>query len=96
MPLAAESVKDFENLCQSALGFANSKKQKGWISAEWMISHNENEGYLFHMWECWESKEDFENYMRSPERVSGSYFEQSIRKCASGNSVLFWGKRHIV
>ena len=41
-PLKPEYVEDFFELCNSELGFALTKKQPGFISAEWMISTSKN------------------------------------------------------
>ena len=37
-PLKSEYVENFLELCKSDLGFGLTKKQPGFISAEWMIS----------------------------------------------------------
>ena len=41
-PIKAQHVDDFTNLCNSTIGFALTKKQPGFVSAEWMISTSEN------------------------------------------------------
>jgi hypothetical protein len=39
---------------------------KGFISAEHEFSENENTGLTWHLWEKWETKEDYLNYDASP------------------------------
>ena len=48
-PLKPEYVEDFFELCNSELGFALSKEQPGFISAEWMISTSENGSKCLHL-----------------------------------------------
>ena len=67
---------DGTDLCNSELGFA-LKKQPGFVSAEWMISTTED-GKCFHLWEKWESADDFAAYMETPERSAGSLFETQL------------------
>ena len=74
-PVKTEHVEDFFDLCNSSLGFALTKKQPGFISAEWMISTSENGKKCFHLWERWESEDYFTAYMQTPERIAGSKFE---------------------
>ena len=54
-PLKPEYVEDFFELCNSELGFALTKKQPGFVSAEWMISTSENGSKCLHLWEKWQS-----------------------------------------
>ena len=58
-PVKTQHVEDFSDLCNSSLGFTLTKKQPGFISAEWMISTSENEKKYFHLREKWESEEHF-------------------------------------
>ena len=90
-PVKTEHAEDFSDLCKSSLGFALTKKQPGFISAEWMISTSENGKKCFHLWERWESEEHFTAYMRTPERIVGSKFEISLRKWGDGDTKVFWG-----
>ena len=48
-PLKPEYVEDFFELCNSELGFTLTKKQPGFISAEWMISTSENGSKCLHL-----------------------------------------------
>ena len=41
-PIKLQHVKAFKELCNSAIGFALTKKQPGFVSAEWMISTSED------------------------------------------------------
>ena len=84
------------DLCNSSLGFALTKKQPGFISAEWMISTAENGKNCFHLWERWESEEHFTVYMQTPERAAGSKFETSLRKWGDGDTKVFWGSVNFV
>ena len=95
-PVKTEHVEDFSDLCNSSLGFTLTKKQPGFISAEWMISTSENGKKYFHLWEKWESEEHFTAYMRTPERIAGSKFEISLRKWGDGDTKVFWGNVNLV
>ncbi|MDC1382207.1 hypothetical protein N8500_01855 [Candidatus Puniceispirillum sp.] len=91
MPLKAKNVKDFEELCNSSEGFAITKKQKGFVSAEWMISTSKDGSACFHLWEKWKAVQDFENYMQTPKRAAGSDFSRAVGQWADGDVRIFWG-----
>ena len=95
-PLKSEHVGNFLELCNSKLGFALTKKQPGFISAEWMISTSEDGSKCLHLWEKWKSVEDFSAYMKTPERAAGSEFELLLRKCGAGETKVYWGKANLV
>ena len=88
-PLKPEHVEDFFELCNSNLGFPLTKEQSGFISAEWMISTSESGSKCFHLWEKWQSREDFAAYMKTPERREGSKFELSLREWGAGETLVF-------
>ena len=50
-PIKLQHVKAFKELCNSAIGFALTKKQPGFVSAEWMISTSEDGSKCLHLWE---------------------------------------------
>ena len=95
-PVKAGHAEDFSDLCNSNLGFALTKKQPGFISAEWMISTSENGKKCFHLWERWESEEYFTAYMQTPERRAGSKFEIYLQKWGDGDTKVFWGNVNFV
>ena len=95
-PVKTEHAEDFSDLCNSSLGFALTKKQPGFISAEWMISTSENGKKCFHLWERWESEEYFTAYMQTPERIAGSKFEIHLQKWGDGDTKVFWGNVNFV
>ena len=95
-PLKPEYVKDFFELCNSELGFVLTKKQPGFISAEWMISTSENGSKCLHLWEKWQSAQDFTAYMETPERAPGSKFELSLKEWGAGETKVYWGKANLV
>mgnify|MGYP002007389451 CR=1 FL=1 len=90
-PLKPEHVHDFIDLCNSAIGFPLSKKQPGFISAEWMISTSEDGITCLHLWEKWESQGHFTAYMQTPEREKGSKFELSLSDWGAGKTKVYWG-----
>jgi quinol monooxygenase YgiN len=92
LPLKPEHVEDFADLCNSDEGFALTKKQSGFISAEWMISTSEDGSACFHLWEKWESPEHFGAYLQIPERTEGSKFEAAIMSWAAGELRVCWGE----
>ena len=95
-PVKTQYAEDFSDLCNSSLGFALTKKQPGFISAEWMISTSENGKKCFHLWERWESEEYFTAYMQTPERIAGSKFERYLQKLGDGDTKVFWGNVNFV
>ena len=95
-PVNTEYAGDFHNFCNSRVGFTVTKKQPGFISAEWMISTSENGKKCFHLWERWESEECFTAYMQTPERIAGSNFENYLRKWGDGDTKVFWGNVNFV
>ncbi len=82
-------------LCMSGEGFSLSKHQKGWISAEWMISESNNGDATFHLWEQWSTQKDFETYMKTPECTAGSNFERSVKLFAVGEIRMVWGNLNV-
>ena len=95
-PLKPEYVEDFLELCNSELGFALTKEQPGFISAEWMISTSENGSKCLHLWEKWRAATDFNAYMHTPERAPGSKFELSLREWGAGETRVYWGTANLV
>jgi quinol monooxygenase YgiN len=97
IPLKPEHATDFSNFCNNGdEAFALTKQQVGFISAEWMISTAENGTTCFHLWEKWESKEDFNTYFQIPERGQGSQFEAAVMNWAAGEPRFCWGQPTIV
>ena len=95
-PLKAEHADDFSELCNSNLGFELTKKQPGFISAEWMISTAEDGSKCFHLWEKWETADDFKAYMETPERAAGSKFDLKLQEWGAGETKVFWGDVNLV
>ena len=79
-PIKPQHVRDFTELCNSSIGFKLTKKQPGFVSAEWMISTSEDGSKCLHLWEKWKSADHFAVYMQSPERAKGSKFELLLNK----------------
>ena len=79
-PIKSQYVEAFIELCNSAIGFALTKRQPGFVSAEWMISTSEDGSKCLHLWEKWESSAHFAAYMQTPERAKGSEFELPLSK----------------
>ena len=94
--LKPENTKDFSDLCNSDEGFALTKQQVGFISAEWMIAIAEDGTACFHLWEKWESQEHFNTYFQIPERGEGSQFEAAMMQCAAGEPRFGWGQPTVV
>ena len=90
-PIKPQHVAEFIELCNSAIGFALTKKQPGFLSAEWMISTAEDGSANLHLWEKWESSAHFTAYMRTPERTKGSKFELLLDEWGSGETKIYWG-----
>jgi quinol monooxygenase YgiN len=96
IPLKPAHTKDFSNLCNSDEGFALTKQQVGFISAEWMITTAEDGTACFHLWEKWESQETFNNYFKIPERGEGSQFEAAMINWAAGEPRFCWGQPTVI
>ena len=94
--LKPENTKEFSDLCNSDEGFALTKQQVGFISAEWMIATAEDGTACFHLWEKWESQEHFNTYFQIPERGEGSQFEAAMMRCAAGEPRFCWGQPTVV
>ena len=90
-PLKPEHVEEFCALCNSKLGFELTKKQPGFISAEWMISTSDDGSKRMHLWEKWDSEEHFHAFMETPERAKDSEFDLLLRKWGAGETKVFWG-----
>ena len=90
-PINPRHVGDFTKLCNSTIGFALTKKQPGFVSAEWMISTSEDGGKCLHLWEKWETSDHFAAYMQTPERAKGSKFERSLSEWCAGETKVYWG-----
>jgi quinol monooxygenase YgiN len=90
-PIKLQHVEAFKELCNSAIGFALTKKQPGFVSAEWMISTSEDGSKCLHLWEKWESSAHFAAYMKTPERAKGSKFELSLSEWGAGETKVYWG-----
>ena len=95
-PIKLQHVEAFKELCNSAIGFALTKKQPGFVSAEWMISTSEDGSKCLHLWEKWLSAAHFAEYMQSPERGKGSKFELSLGEWGAGETKVYWGVPNLV
>lgn len=89
-PIKPQYVENFIELCNSAIGFALTKKQPVFVSAEWMISTSEDGSKCLHLWEKWESSAHFAAYMQAPERAKGSKFGLSINEWGAGETKVYW------
>lgn len=96
IPLKPTHTKDFSNLCNSDEGFALTKQQVGFISAEWMITTAEDGTACFHLWEKWESQENFNTYFQIPERGEGSQFEAAMMNWAAGEPKFCCGQPTVI
>ena len=63
---------------------------KGFISDEHGFSDNENTGSTWHLWENWETKEDYLNYDASPKRREASKFMETVINCLDGEPTEIW------
>ena len=84
MKLKADTKDEFLNLINSTKGFPITKLKPGSISAESGISKDESGQSTFHLWEKWEKMEDFENYMKDPNRDPECDFMQKWLSCMDG------------
>lgn len=88
-PIKLQHVEALKELCNSAIGFALTKKQPGFVSAEWMISTSEDDSKCLHLWEKWESSTHVADYMQTPERAKGSEFDLSLSKWGAGETKVY-------
>ena len=86
IPLAKGKKQEWiEEVINDPKGMALTKTMPGFISAEMAIFTDESGQDIFLLWEKWESKGDFENYNKNPDRQDESAFMQKFFSCVGGD-----------
>ena len=68
VPISTAKKAEWDAMVNSPEGFALVSEQKGFISAEFGYSTDEEGNFKWNLWEKWETQEDFANYNSIPER----------------------------
>ena len=72
IPIIAEKKSEWAAMMSSPLGGPFTKKQTGFVSAKSGFTTDQEGNVTFTAWVKWETKEDFINYVSTPERSEGS------------------------
>ena len=72
LPLITDKKAEFEAMLHHEEGIVLTSKQKGFISAEFGYTTDEEGNLKWNLWEKWETQEDFANYNQIPERPLGA------------------------
>lgn len=90
VPLSTAKKAEWEAMLNSPEGIALTSKQKGFISAEFGYSTDEEGNLKWNLWEKWETQEDFANYNSIPERLEDSKFMQTFLAVMEGPPSMVW------
>ena len=90
IPLLADKKAEWDLMINHPEGIALTRKQKGFISAEFGYTTDVDGNLMWNLWEKWETQKDFENYNAIPERLEDSKFMQSFGTVAAGPPSMLW------
>mgnify|MGYP001181451235 FL=1 len=90
IPLLADKKAEWDLMINHPEGIALTRKQKGFISAEFGYTTDVDGNLMLNLWEKWETQRDFENYNSIPERLEDSKFMQSFGAVAAGPPSMLW------
>ena len=68
IPIMAERKAELEAMLFSPVGFAHTMKQKGFVGGDTGYATDDNGNVTFVIWGKWQTKEDYYNYLATPER----------------------------
>jgi len=91
-PIKKEKKDTWASLLKSEFGLAYTRTMTGFISAEHGFSESDVGTVVWHLWEKWQYKEDYENYMKKPHRAEGSKFMKTVMECLDGETSETWIK----
>ena len=90
LPLITDKKAKFEAMLHHEEGIVLTSKQKGFISAEFGYTTDEEGNLKWNLWEKWETQEDFANYNQIPERLDDSKFMQTLNAVLAGPPSMLW------
>ncbi len=94
IPIKAEKKAELDAMLFSPVGFAHTMKQKGFVGGETGYTTDEEGNITFVIWGKWQTKEDYYNYLATPERSEGSKFSQTMRAVMTSSPSLLWVKTY--
>ena len=90
IPIIAEKTSEWAAMMSSPLGGPFTMKQTGFVSAESGFTTDQEGNVTFTAWVKWETKEDFINYISTPERAEGSKFHTTMMSVLAGQPSVLW------
>ena len=94
IPIMAEKKAELDAMLFSPVGFAHTMKQKGFVGGEPGYTTDEDGNVTFVIWGKWQTKEDYYNYLATPEHSEGSKFSETMRAVMTGHPSLLWVKTY--
>ena len=82
--LKKDKKDEFLDLLNSPKGFPITKSKPGFISVESGVSKDDSSQSTVHFWGKWEKREDFENYLKDPNRDPESEYMQKSAGMTDG------------
>ena len=82
--LKKDKKDEFLGLLKSPKGFAITKSKPGLISLESGVSTDDSGQSTVHFWVKWEKMEDYENYLKDPNRDPESEYMQKSAGMTDG------------
>ena len=89
-PIKSEKKEIWESLLFSDLGLPYTKTLPGLSSAEHRFSQDKDNNLIWHLWEKWQTKEDYQNYISTPLRSKTSKFMEVVLECSNGEMKEIW------
>ena len=94
IPLMAEKKAELDTMLVSPVGFAHTMKQKGFVGSDTGYATDDDGNTIFVIWGKWQTKEDYYNYLATPERSEGSKFSETMRAVMTAPPSLLWVKTY--
>ena len=89
-PIKQDKKEIWISLLNSKIGLPYTKTMDGFISAEHGISKDKDNNLIWHLWEKWHTKEDYQNYIFKPLRSKTSKFMEVVLECSNGEMKEIW------
>ena len=89
-PIKQDKKEIWISLLNSKIGLPYTKTMDGFISAEHGISKDKDNNLIWHLWEKWQTKEDYNQYTLTAPRQDGSEFSNALMECLGGDPSEIW------
>ena len=89
-PIKQDKKEIWISLLNSKIGLPYTKTMDGFISAEHGISKDKDNDLIWHLWEKWHPKEDYQNYISTPLRSKTGKFMEVVLECSNGEMKEIW------